>query len=543
MVHFGLFPPLVTCASAAYVQWQHCDDHTPGLPAFIPESLSASLVPVDDTHDRLSLRIGRWLEESECARWAAEIMSVNIDFDMLGHSSSHHHKVNATCQRLALESNLFILSLTATEDTDAFYALSTFHTAIHLVGPNAEEKGCLQANITPAFSPAIQATLRYAPLTILVFVLLVGIARSVSDSSTSTEAWARAVLPGFADCLQYLQSIFLTGSLSLFYPGFYQPVVSRLGWVSLFADGSITHSRTYAGINDGIYELNGTYGGTFGLELMTQIVGAPMTMDTWLNMVILIMAIAALAALCLEIYWLMNRPVGADTGLRRTFNRTLHMILSYFMLPLIALSFYQIDNASYLPSYHIFLAALLLAIILIAFVWLLSQIPTRSLGVLIFDSRRRYNQIITSETSDGQHKSFVLALFVLLFIRGAAIGGLQISGQAQLAVLGACELVLLACIVQFQAYNMLSTGTISAVARLGSLICMIMLIPGVASDTTRSAIGYLILLIHGCVLVFGFLVPAMIQLGKLCSHWWNRPTPRVDVRSLGSTILQSSCKR
>ncbi|KAI2621885.1 hypothetical protein GGS26DRAFT_253082 [Hypomontagnella submonticulosa] len=181
------------------------------------------------------------------------------------------------------------------------------------------------------------------------------------------------------------------------------------------------HTREiHSGVKDGIYELNGTYRGTFGLELMTQISGSPVTMDTWLNMVILILCIAAFSTLCLEAYWLFNRPTGSDTGLRRTFNRTLHIVLSYLMLPLIALSFYQLDNASRLPAYHIFLAVLLIVSIVIAFGWLLSQIPTRTLGVLIFNNQKRYEQISSPETSGKKHQSFVLALFVLVFIRGAS---------------------------------------------------------------------------------------------------------------------------
>ncbi|KAI0122238.1 hypothetical protein F4814DRAFT_438326 [Daldinia grandis] len=452
---------------------------------------------------------------------------MNVNLDMLGHMTSHHPKTNANCRQLSSTYNQYVLSFDVAIDTRAFHSLSTFHTTIHLIGPDTNEKGCLQANITPEISSALRAALRYVPISVLFFVLFVGIARSIRDSSQSAEASLKAVLPGFADCLQYLQFIFLTGSLSLFYPGFYQPAVGRLGWMSLFADGLIPHEFTYASINDGIYELNGTYGGTFGLELMTQIVGAPTTMGTWLNMVILIVAIAALSAICIEIFWLLNRPVGSDTGLHRTFNRTLHVVLSYFMLPLIALSCYQLDNASHLPSWHILLASIFILSIFSAFAWLFLQIPTRSLGILIFNGRKQYHQITSSDVLTQQHKSFVIVLFVLVFIRGVAIGGLQISGRAQLAVLGACELVLLACIIQFQAYSLLSIETISAAARLVVLLCMVAFVPGVASDNSRSAIGYLILFTHACILFFGFFIPALIQLGKLCCQQSSDTAPSV----------------
>ncbi|XXH03678.1 Putative flavin carrier protein 3 [Hypoxylon texense] len=559
---------LATCTSAGYVQWRPCDGHAPSASPFSPETLSARLVHVNGTHDRLSLQVGRWVPSDECDRWAARIPSARLDFRSLGRSSSRRSDVAATCRTLARGSSESVLYLGAAAEVGAFRALSTFHVTVRLLGPDdaeeeEEERGCLQAHITPELSPAVSASLRYAPLGILLFVLVVSIIRSIrsddppppspdvdadADADIEAEASPRAVLPGVADCLQYLQFVFLTGGLSLFYPGFYQPAVSRLGWASLFAaDGLtlVTHGQTYAGSGggDGIYEVNGTYGGTFGLELMTQVVGAPMTMDTWLNMVILVVAVAALSALGLQVYsWFRVRPQprvetgprsGLDnTGIRRSFTRTLRIVLSYFMLPLVALSFYQLDNAAYLPAYHISLAAILIAAILAAFAWLLFQVPTRSLGALIFDGRKRYRSIPSSSASGGggggrQHKSFVLALFTLVFVRGVAIGGLQISGRAQLAVLGACELVLLACIVQFQAYSMLSVGTVSAVARFASLTCMVAFVPGVASDDARSAVGYLVLLLHLCMLVLGFFAPAAVHLGKICALRRNKPGPDV----------------
>ncbi|KAI1098125.1 hypothetical protein F4804DRAFT_346592 [Jackrogersella minutella] len=460
---------------------------------------------------------------------------MRVDLSLLGRSSSYYPEINVTCHEFGPGSDRSIVYLIVTGGMSppAFYPLSTFHTTIHLIGPDSAEKGCLEANVTPGIGSAIQEGLRYAPLGILIFVLLVGTARSISlNGPTPKDAPStRAMLPGFADCLQYLQFIFFTGTLSLFYPGFYQPVVSRLGWLSLFADRLVTHGQTYPGVKDGIYEINGTYGGTFGLEIMTQITGAPMTMDTWLNMVILIMAIATLSALCLGTYshWNRSSPSdpdsNSDTGLRRTFIRTIRVVLSYFMLPLIALSFYQLDNVGHLPTYHITLAIILIVSILVAFIWLLTSIPTRSLGVLIFESRKRYRQI--SPSSGDQHKTFVLALFVLCFIRGVAVGGLQISGRAQLAVLGACELLLLACIMQFQAYSMLSVGTISAVVRLGSLLCMVVFVPGVVSDNVRNAVGYAVIILHASMLILGFFVPAVVQLAKICTLWWSTPGPDV----------------
>ncbi|KAI1762638.1 hypothetical protein GGR53DRAFT_413781 [Hypoxylon sp. FL1150] len=47
---------LATCASAAYVQWQHCDGYVSDAARFVPETWSASLAHVNSTHERLSVR-------------------------------------------------------------------------------------------------------------------------------------------------------------------------------------------------------------------------------------------------------------------------------------------------------------------------------------------------------------------------------------------------------------------------------------------------------------------------------------------------------
>ncbi|GKT89336.1 integral membrane protein [Colletotrichum tofieldiae] len=343
-----------------------------------------------------------------------------MQIDMLGRSSVYRTTTNATCKRLNLSANWvsplanpFSLYISTTGDIGHLPPLSTFHVTLHLEGNNSEEISCREANITPALSPTITSVITYSTWALFIFVFLVGIARSAYSTPITLDDGeprsVRTVLPNVGDCLQYLQFIFLTGGLSLRYPGFYQPVVSHLSWLSLFVNGPITHGRVYERVEDGIYVLNGTYGGTYGLELMTQIAGAPMTMDTWLNMVVLIFVIAASIAVVLEVFWFVTRDRNSDSGpsrlasgMRQTCSRVLLAILSYFMFPLAALSFYQLDHASWLPIYHTSLAAMLIVAMMAAFVWLIRQIPTRNLGVLVFDSTKRYRQVPPPKTSGGK---------------------------------------------------------------------------------------------------------------------------------------------
>ncbi|KAM0333428.1 hypothetical protein ACHAQA_002089 [Verticillium albo-atrum] len=546
----GLLTLLASSVSASYVQYQMCDQaQTQVHPRKFPiSSVTTRIDAAEDGHQWLSWAITLLMpDEEECRRQARNI-SAEFSVEMLTGTIIYETNPVLSCQKVRVSrfEKGFALRALLTEDVGLFHPMSTFHSDIRLASAaTGDPLTCVQANITPQLGPAVSSTLRWAPFGLFLFVLLVSILRSCFDKPISLAGDAdeidlappaRSVLPHVGDCLQYLQFVFLTGSLSLWYPGFYQPAVSNLNWFSLFLTGPITHGHVYPSIVDGIYEINGTYGGTFGLELMHQIVGAPATMATWMNMVISLCILVVLTALLLECLRLgtprpaethmMEEQAVVDNGFQYRVNRVLRIILSYFTLPLIALSFYQTNNAGILPKYHTALAVLLIVTIVAAFAWLLRQIPTRSLGLLVFDAKRY--QRLSASTSSNQHgEAFILVLFVLAFIRGAAVGGLQISPPAQLAVLGACEMVLLACIYGFQAYPALSIGTISAVVRLVTLTLMVAFLPKLANIHIKSAIGYVVLLLHGSMLVCGFLGPAMYHLVVLCVRQLRAPKPDV----------------
>ena len=212
--------------------------------------------------------------------------------------------------------------------------------------------------------------------------------------------------------------------------------------------------------------------------------------------------------------------------MRYTAGQVFRAILSYFLLPVVSLSTYQFNHAMILPAYHTGLAAGLLFIIAVAFLWLLRQIPTRSLGVLIFDGSRRYTRLESSPFRGGG-TSFVLILFVLTFIRAAAIGGLQVAPVAQIAVLATCEAVLLVCIAGFQAYPAVSAGVACTLARLGSVALMIAFLPGVASLETKSFVAYLLVLLHAAMLIFTFFFPTAYHLLRICVRCVHTDKPQV----------------
>ena len=540
------------CAAAAFAHlpFQHCDDlPRDNLVALDVTSLNGALEPLNDTHSRLTLRIAAELPEEPCRRWARELPTGLVELDTLGRAERHRNETTTSCVHppWAPTRDYFYLKILLVYVGPSFYPVSTITSTIRLYSAERQQGACLRTRITPALTPTLLSVTRYVPLGILAYVVAVGILRSLvnvsdtADDEDDDEPEPQPVLPLVGDCLHYLQHIFLTASLSLFYPGFLVSVASQLCWFSLFSRGFVPGStRSYPGVEDGMYSINGTYGGTLGLETMTQVIGAPPIMGTWTNMVVLFIIGLVISAFLVEFAFLIQ---GSRAGiversttarLRRTSGRVLQIALSYFMVPLVSLSLYQVSYAGILPVYHTLLAVLMVAVVIASFVWLFQALPTVNLGILLFHRQGRYGALPTGEGPSQHDGIFVSALFTLNFIRGIAIGGLQISGIAQLVVLGTVEVVLLICIAVFQAYPALSLHTASAVVRLVTLASMVAFIPGVSSDKARSVIGYSIILLHALVLL-GLFLQATRDLVRFISKW--RRLPRADTPNVGSLFF------
>ena len=539
---------LAAPALGAYVQWQPCRgaESARMIGSIPPESLRAGVSIQDTGNSSLEFKVITTIDDEACSL-GHEISDLRVNFEMLGGGSEEHVVPEVTCVPSTWAVGRSSLQVSGTANVGFLHALSTFYLAIHFESQGAEA-GCLSAEITPVPAQSITSALRYAPLAIFIFVFLVAILRTIYDapvalpteddeSSISTTP-TRALLPGLGNLLIHLQYIFLTASLTLRYPGFYRPAASHLNWYSLFTgSGAVTRSATYSGVADGIYEVNGTYGGTFGLEHMTQTVGAPRTMDLWVNMAIIVGIMCVGLAILVEVVKFTSRRWGrssdADSdiegsGVRYTVGQVLRAILTYFLLPIVALSTYQFDYAVMLPAYHTALAAGLLGLMALAFMWLLTQIPTRNLGMLILDGSNQYKPV-ENPVFRGGESSFVLILFVLMLIRAVAIGGLQIAPIAQIVVLAVSEVVALVCIAGFRVYGLFSVGVSCTLARLVSVLLMIAFLPGVASLEAKSVMGYTLILLHGATLVFAFLIPAMYHFARICVR--HAEADRPDVRT------------
>jgi hypothetical protein len=431
-----------------------------------------------------------------------------------------------------------------------------------------ESSACIYSEITPQLRKDVSTAVRYGPIGVFLLVVVSGLVSTLSTpllsrrGRGSVEAAAnesydnhifsrpqgvitqRTILPGVADCLLHLQFIFFLGALTLRYPGFYQPLTSLFHWSSLFSPiGPFGQDRRYNMVNDGIYEINGTLTGSYGLELMSQITGGPFTMAVWWNMVL----IAAIITTVVAAFLLTHKPVSqfipslrflapAEKGLvgqglvsesaiaRGTWN-VLRAVLSYFLTPIVAISAYQLDNVV-LPAYHLALATLLIVLVMIGAVWMWRTAPSNHLWSLLLDSSKRYRLARTGDPDmdsdtgplDMNRDIFAGIFFALAFVRGIAVGGFQFSPLAQVIGLAVTETALLVSTVVLRPLRgqTLSLFTWLGVARLVVVALTAVFLPELdASISVRSRVAIAILVIHAAVLVLGCAIPATIRLANV----------------------------
>ena len=511
-------------AHGAYVQTRPCDD--------IVSSASSGLsldVHFDVGHgkekDVLQLNVEYALHQQACNLSTFDF-SATLHIDMLSRHSVNHGSNSSFCRRWSSRDGVYSgasLIYALKFELEPLPPVSTFNVRLQLESDVEHGSQCLEAEVTPALHTITSVSLVWVPRATLLFVLLVGVLRCHNGRTQDllhNLSTSDLCLPGVADCLGYMQWVFLSGGLSLHYPGFLQPIVSKLSLFSLFVTGPLTHGRVYHSVSDGIYSINGTYGGTAGLEHIHQIVGAPSTVDTWVNMVIAIAIISAVMALLLETVAsgrkLIGRrmaPVAQESLSARLLSRLtaiVRMVLSYFTLPLAALSFYQLSASALLPMWHTVSATVLIISVILAFIWLFRRLPSRTIGLLMHETPKwNHEQNKQMPHTEGIYVGMVVALTL---IRGATIGGLQAFGPVQLALLAMSEVCLLLTIRWLRVHPWLCVSTILPVLRLTTTLLMICFVRGLVQDSTRSAVGYTVIALHGSVLVLGILLPATYHL-------------------------------
>ena len=331
----------------------------------------------------------------------------------------------------------------------------------------------------------------------------------------------RLVTPGFGDCLQYLQFAVLTASLTLDYPGFFQPVLSQASWSVLMFNQSFVSDQGFESLVDGIYVTNGT----FGLERVAQLVGMGEVDDVWAGMIIWLLAIIGAVLVLPQIgffaRWLFRRINHAPEEDRRAKNipfsigNVIRVVFNYFLLPIVALSTFQLVVAGQSASVLVGMAVVTLVVIIGFAAWLVYLIATTKPRAHLFDDLPTvlmYGPLYNTYSDEAA--AFAMIPIILTIVRGIAIGAVQPSGIAQVVMLAICEVIQMLTLHAFRPFH--SPTSMNAYHMGFSLLRFITVILMVTfssnmgiTEGPKGWVGYAILIIHGCVLLFGFLLNSL----------------------------------
>ncbi|KAI1202170.1 integral membrane protein [Nemania serpens] len=426
-------------------------------------------------------------------------------------------------------------SFNLSKDFDSSYAFASFAPTIIIRygDQHATTIGCVSATVTPTLG-SVAWLLKFLPLIVLLVVGAATVFAAIWSPWGTTDVfhWTsnygrdpdllRLVTPGFGDCLNYIQFIVLTGSLSLDYPGYYQPVISQGSWsILMFSERFSSKAEPWQSVVDGIYVTSGAY----GLERTAQLDGLGEVEDVWVGMIVWLLVIITSVLFLTQagflIRWLwrlINNDSEEDLRSKNipfSLGNVIRLVFSYFLLPIVALSAFQLVVATRSPGYLVALAVVTLALIVGFAVWLIRLITTTKPRAHLFDDLPTvllYGPLYN--TYSDVASSFALIPIILTIVRGIAIGAVQPSGTAQIVILAVCEVVQ---ILTLQAFRPFHSSTSMNAYHLGfsalRFITIIMMVAFTSSlgltEGPKGWIGYAILLIHGAVLLFGFFLNAL----------------------------------
>ncbi|KAH9909240.1 hypothetical protein F4778DRAFT_715946 [Xylariomycetidae sp. FL2044] len=425
-------------------------------------------------------------------------------------------------------------SFNLSSDMNSSYSFTSFApTLIIWYGDQASTSiGCVSATITPSLG-SVAALLKFLPVAVLILIGFATVFAAIFSPWGTSDIfhWStnygrdpdllRLVTPGFGDCLQYIQFIALTGSLSLDYPGYYQPVTSQGSWSALMFNQSFVSNSSWQSVVDGIYYTNSSY----GLERSAQLDGMGHVEDIWAGMMIWLLVIIASVFLLTQVAflgrWILRFLNNTPEEDRRSKNlpfsmgNVIRLVFSYFLLPIVALSAFQLVVAGQSRIVLVAMAVITLVLIIGFALWLMYLIATTKPRAHLFDDLPTlllYGPLYN--TYSDQAATFALVPIILTVMRGIAIGAVQPSGTAQVVILAVCEVIHVLTIQAFRPFH--SSTSMNAyhggfaILRFISVILMVAFAPTMGvTEGPKGWIGYAILLIHGCVLLFGFFLNAL----------------------------------
>ncbi|GAP85902.2 putative integral membrane protein [Rosellinia necatrix] len=419
---------------------------------------------------------------------------------------------------------------------DSSYAFASFTpTIIIRFGDQyATPIGCISATVTPTLGNTAWY-LKFLPLVVLIVVGFATVFAAIFSPWGTTDVfhWTsnygrdpdllRLVTPGFGDCLNYIQLIVLTGSLSLEYPGFYQPAVSQLSWSVLMFNQQFTSNTTaFQSVVDGVYN---TTWSSYGLERTAHLVGQRKAEDVWIGMIIWSLVIVGAVLFLTQagflgrrLWRLINHDSEEDLRSKNipfSLGNVVRIIFGYFLLPIVALSAFQLVAATQVPGYIVALAVVTLVVIIGFAVWFIRLIATTKPRAYLFDDLPTvllYGPLYN--TYSDESSGFAFIPIILTIIRGIAVGAVQLSGTAQIVILAVCEVIQLLTLQAFRPFHpATSMNAYHLFFSAIRFVCVIMMVAFTSSlgltNGPKGWIGYAILIIHGAVLLFGFFLNAL----------------------------------
>ncbi|KAH7320887.1 hypothetical protein B0I35DRAFT_201814 [Stachybotrys elegans] len=537
----------------AYVQIKDCfDDFQANSQSPIPrrivyDSLRVYFEPPAGDHGAVARLVSlvSHPEGLSCAEFDGPHISSNLDARSLATRTYPGQLTNFSCNLTGRLAKLWWIE--TVHDIDQLSPLDTFAMTLSLRDAQNTPLTCVKFPLTPSLSMAEHGWALYFPIAVFCLVIVVAMWQEISNlgsghrpDDTSIGELSRSHITRIADCLSFIQFVFFSSALGLSYPGFLQPVTSVSSWSTLvFPTGPVKKSHFF-GVRDGIYAVNGTFGGTDGLTLMSQVMGAPITQDIWINIVslaaILLVVLSILVFLGQTLTWSrdwfrasnsITTSHGSGGGIKDVLWVVLRLLLSYMLLPIVVWSSYQLSVTWIRPVYYSVVVGLVVVTLILAMWWGMVHSDPMSLGYLVIDGGKDPRELQTGlSTADV----YTVGLFSLQTLRGVAFGALQIEGVAQLSLLAGCEVTqFLLAKICLGTWKLGSTSSILSLLRLFILFILSMLLVAPRDHQMKMVIGYGVLAIHSIVLVGMFFIPALHRAYKIIQKRVGSEEPNDEV--------------
>lgn len=425
------------------------------------------------------------------------------------------------------------------------HRLQTLTSTLRFNRPNGTQLDCGVVKITPDLGKPVSAALTYTPIGVLFLTAISSWRTHLSSLDYSSILEHGSVFAGqgplwavileLTSYLRHLQFVFISASMSIEYPGFYVPAVSKIAWSCLlFWRGPVDHGYSHPGIDGGMCVSNASY----GMQFMPQMLGYPNAINTLFNSLINLAVLVVPAFLLLALFVLkMRQPTQVETlGFRPiaklTAGISAGITLCFFSVPLLSYMAYDLILVGYLPSYRIALAVAMLLILIGAHSFLTRQV----------DSELRYKPLsdLPGHEREGNYyhrlwrATNVQLPHLVPLLQAIAVGSLQDYPLAQVSILATTELMI--PIQMAYTGNFTTTTTLFSVVRTISILLCAVLVSAI-SESTRQRVGYAMLALHGLVVLPGWVIRSGWYLYRSFQSEQDLPQTAFPTRNDGSSDL------